>query len=81
MDVSDLILAVRPEAMRAGLPGAADCMIVIVISGVRQPEERLVAGPLLLDMDLPHVRFCHKQSLAEQLFHQNLPNLRQEPAA
>ena len=53
LDVYDLMLAVRPEARRAGLPGAADCMITTTIAQVRQPEERLVAGPMLLDMDLP----------------------------
>ena len=53
VDVGDLILAVRPEAIRAGLPYAADCFVVFMIAGVRQPEERTVLGPLLPDRSFP----------------------------
>ena len=74
VDVSDLIMAVRPVAVRAGLQ-CEEAAIMIVVAGVRQPEE-IVAGPLLMFEDCCKIRLTHKQGLAEQLFHQNLTGAR-----
>ena len=48
------VAAAPPLVLKLSQPGT-DVQIVIVIDGVRQPEERPISGPLLLFLDLPKV--------------------------
>ena len=50
----------------------ADALITIVLNGARQPEERPVAGPLLLNLRLPKTRLRRRQNIAEEVFHRNM---------